>query len=340
MTYSATVADGNWHHYAFVVPDIVGVELEDVEIYQDGILLSTICGSIALSVPLDTRSTYPIHVGRFHEWSERHFIGTIDEVMVYDRALSVEEIQQIADTCLDHDGDGFIIDDPSCGGDDCDDWDSLVYPDAEEVCDGKDSDCDGILPADEVDGDGDGSPLCADCDDADPVAYPGAPEICDGKDNDCDGIMEMEADADVDGWRECEGDCDDTDPEINPGAVEICDDGVDNDCDGLVDDDDMDCAPFILEMDASYSTSAPGMLDLDFRIAAAEQCLWMNVAITPFPSIQIFPLWMEFLPVTHPAVDMEVSIPFPDIGWVIIYSGLYYEGSKRVSDMEWVHTGK
>jgi hypothetical protein len=38
-------------------------------------------------------------------------------------------------------------------------------------------------------------------------------------------------------------DCDDADPEVNPDATEVCDDGIDDDCDGDVDDADEDCAP-------------------------------------------------------------------------------------------------
>ena len=37
-------------------------------------------------------------------------------------------------------------------------------------------------------------------------------------------------------------DCDDSDPDVSPGAEELCSNGVDDDCDGLVDGDDPDCA--------------------------------------------------------------------------------------------------
>jgi len=42
-------------------------------------------------------------------------------------------------------------------------------------------------------------------------------------------------DDDGDGFSECQGDCNDNNPGVHPGAIEGCD-GLDNDCNGLVDD--------------------------------------------------------------------------------------------------------
>ncbi len=89
--------------------------------------------------------------------------------------------------CNDSDADGHIG--VLCGGDDCEDSSAAAQPGALEICDGLDDDCDGTLPADEVDVDGDGVLVCAgDCDDSDPLVAPGLPEVCgDGIDNDCEG---------------------------------------------------------------------------------------------------------------------------------------------------------
>ena len=49
------------------------------------------------------------------------------------------------------------------------------------------------------------------------------------------------ADADGDGHTICDGDCDDSDATVHPSVPEDCEDGIDNDCDGRIDDEDSDC---------------------------------------------------------------------------------------------------
>ncbi|MFK7930126.1 MAG: MopE-related protein [Myxococcota bacterium] len=80
----------------------------------------------------------------------------------------------------DLDGDGVR------GKKDCDDADPTAYRDAPELCDGIDSNCDGVA---ELDVDGDGYRDCAECDDTRADVFPGAPSLCDGTDADCDGTV-------------------------------------------------------------------------------------------------------------------------------------------------------
>jgi len=116
--------------------------------------------------------------------------GDFDEDGHQDMAITSYDSISILLNRLDHDEDGHIG--IVHGGEDCDDEDTQVHPGAPEVCDGKDDDCDGHIPADEVDADSDGWMICAgDCDDAEPLANPGMEEIQgDGIDNDCDGYVD------------------------------------------------------------------------------------------------------------------------------------------------------
>ena len=109
------------------------------------------------------------------------------------------------DEGFDADGDGYTM----CGedgvqpspDDDCDDTDADRNPGVAEECNGIDDSCNGEIPADEVDDDGDGVMVCEDdCDDGDDTVYPGADELCDGLDNDCDGsVPDDDHDGDGDG---------------------------------------------------------------------------------------------------------------------------------------------
>ncbi len=106
------------------------------------------------------------------------------------------------------------------------------------------------------------APRAGDCDDRDADRRPTAWERCNDVDDDCDGLLDQEdpdsvvdrvwyLDGDGDGWgraddslEACDApdgyvvdgrDCDDADPGVSPDAAEVCD-GLDQDCDGAVDD--------------------------------------------------------------------------------------------------------
>ena len=184
----------------------------------------------------------------------------------------------------DSDKDGFL------GGEDCNDADATINPDATELCDGLDNNCDGVADegvsspfwADD-DGDGFGDPntkteSCTapdgyvsndqDCVPTNEEIYPGAPEICDDIDNNCSGETDeglgvpVYVDEDGDGYGSrmeyaCAlspgysavgGDCDDATHTIFPGATEFCD-GIDNDCDGTVDEEGSDATTWYYDAD-------------------------------------------------------------------------------------------
>lgn len=117
------------------------------------------------------------------------------------------------DENLDMDADGFtfcgsrIVEGGSAclfdpGRQDCDESDADINPDAPELCDGRDNDCNAVCDdaSAGLDRDGDGFTVCgsiadqcgrsellADCQDEDAAVHPGAAELCNGQDDDCDG---------------------------------------------------------------------------------------------------------------------------------------------------------
>ena len=83
------------------------------------------------------------------------------------------------------------------------------------------------------------------------------------------------ADLDHDGFTVEEGDCDDEDAAVRPGAADVCD-GVDNDCDGVVDEDQPDadgdglCDDIDGEDCDGVDNDGDGLVDEDFGDADGD----------------------------------------------------------------------
>ena len=158
---------------------------------------------------------------------------------------------------VDDDGDGYVEcthdastwmgDSAIAGGDDCNDTDALtMFPNLPELCDGQINTCDGQLPTDEVDNDGDGYVECT----IDDSGWDGEITVIGGDDcadtNDSvHTVLSYYLDSDGDGYGSpdfetiiCEPP---TDyildilivmipmPQYFPNAPELCD-GLDNTC--------------------------------------------------------------------------------------------------------------
>ncbi len=161
------------------------------------------------------------------------------------------------------------------------------------------------------------SSVAEDCDDAATGVNPGAQEVCSGIDEDCDGLIDdadesldaasgvtTYSDDDGDGFGDpgsatttCETpsgnvtnaeDCDDTDVAVSPDAEEACD-GLDNNCDGAVDEagasgettwyDDADGDGYGDASSATSACEAPSG-----AVANATDCDDANGAVSPAAS--------------------------------------------------------
>lgn len=185
--------------WEFITPmDFGEIDLISVAAHEIGHALGLKHSGVA------TALMYPYYNGE-HRYLDQDDIDGIQAI--YPDVLSPP--------CYDGDNDGYGMNKTgSCPKDkvDCNDNDVSINPDAKELCDKKDNDCDSQIDEDQnqwnkncgicTDTDGDGygktgtktiSCLYSnkyDCNDSNSDVYPGAIEFCDSLDNDCDGTTD------------------------------------------------------------------------------------------------------------------------------------------------------
>ena len=125
----------------------------------------------------------------------------------------------------DADRDGFTVADG-----DCDDHDNRVFPGGNEICDGIDNDCSGVIDDSYASG-------------ASTVFY--VDQDGDGYGSTASVLLSCEA---PEGFVADASDCDDADQAINPRAPELCNDGDDN-CNGEIDEDAVDATAWHADWD-------------------------------------------------------------------------------------------
>ena len=217
---------------------------------------------------------------------------------------------------------------------DCDDTNALVNPDAAEICNGLDDDCNSVIDDGvgeiwyaDSDEDGYGNPnarqqACeqpegtvdndADCKDWDATVNPEAMEVCDEIDNNCDGQIDegvatlWYADNDFDFYGDtndavesCEpvagrvtvgGDCNDGSASVYPGAPDGCN-ATDDDCDGDI-DEDVKSGWSLMTVD----TNAMRVYEIDLGNASYTEVATIQADMTGINSMDV---WEDGTAIVH-----------------------------------------
>ena len=91
----AQIHDGEWHHGVAILPE--GGVMKDVQFYLDGELLGVFQIGNGDN-PFITTEGIDFNIARSGPRGDRHFIGTLDEIRIYSRVLSQDDIKEVMET--------------------------------------------------------------------------------------------------------------------------------------------------------------------------------------------------------------------------------------------------
>ncbi|MGE0171365.1 MAG: cadherin-like beta sandwich domain-containing protein [Oligoflexales bacterium] len=86
-------ADGLWHHWAIVVPASGSPTLNDLLFYFDGELLTSAFNSSTTAI--NTGTVAKLYIGKMLGSGTNYFQGSLDDIAIWDKALTSSEIETI-----------------------------------------------------------------------------------------------------------------------------------------------------------------------------------------------------------------------------------------------------
>jgi hypothetical protein len=88
-------SDNGWHKYTIVLDNTISSKLSDIKFFADGNLLGTVCNTNG-DLNINTLDEQVLNIGRlFYSGDPRYFKGAIDEIKIYNKALTDVEVSTL-----------------------------------------------------------------------------------------------------------------------------------------------------------------------------------------------------------------------------------------------------
>lgn len=98
---NSTLINNNWAHCAMIFDSITASTISDVRIYINGVLQSTIsCSALNPNALVNTTNVANIVFGKTTS-NLRYFDGSMDDIGIWNRALTAQEVTALYQACID-----------------------------------------------------------------------------------------------------------------------------------------------------------------------------------------------------------------------------------------------